>query len=255
MGATLASRGRYEKYKPADVTNERWEELLGADVNNLDHLPLTYGLTKSMIRNLRESQPGFLSEHEEDVLQAASLIHDWAEAIVGDITYGYKTVEQESEEMEHLVAILEKHYEDDNSDIKPLIIEAAGIVREPDTKLGHVFNTIERVGYMRTALRASRHVIADTTPDCEAGLRWLVADVFGNHPAVLIERSSTYVPVGVYLQNQCDAITKAFSIVSHSTFATNYPIEEQTRKETAFRSNQEAWEQWMNAEERATISA
>ncbi len=47
-GQKLAENVRYERYKPDDVTNQRWVELLGADVNNLTHLTLTYGLTRSL---------------------------------------------------------------------------------------------------------------------------------------------------------------------------------------------------------------
>jgi hypothetical protein len=69
LGAKLAANVRYAIYKPTEVTNERWEALLGADVNNLAHLSLTYGLAKSMVENLRQFQPGFLDPHEEIVLQ------------------------------------------------------------------------------------------------------------------------------------------------------------------------------------------
>jgi hypothetical protein len=243
LGATLADRIRYEKYKPAEVSNERWEDLLGADVNNLAHMPLTYGLTRSMIRNLQDTQPGFLNDHEEEVLQVTALIHDQAEAIVGDINYNDKTPEDEVEEMHHLSAILDEHYEGDTSDIKHIILEAAEVMKSPDSKLGHVFNTIERIGYMRTALRAAEHVKRGAAPDCEEELRWMTADVLGNHTVTLMERADDYIPVRIYLGNQAHVIDEAFSIVTPEVF-TNYPPEQRQSKELAHHSAYAAWRQW-----------
>ncbi|HUA13083.1 MAG TPA: hypothetical protein VL989_01110 [Candidatus Sulfotelmatobacter sp.] len=233
LGETLASRVRYTTYKPEEVTNERWEELLGADVNNLDHLALTYGLAKSMVRHLREERPDFLTPHEEDVLLVTALIHDWAEAIVGDINYNDKTPEQEAEEMRQLSAILGQHYDDDTTGIRELVLEASEVVSSPDSKLGKVFNTIERIGYMRTALRASEQARSGKAEDCAVGLKWLYSDVLGNHTVTLIERSEEYPMLRGYLLNQQHVIFSAFVGMSADVFM-NYPPEKRIAKQTAF---------------------
>jgi hypothetical protein len=147
--------------------------------------------------------------------------------------------------MRQLDAILDRHYGEDTSGIKDIILEAAQVVRDPSSKLGHAFNTIERVGYMRTGLRSALHVIEGTAPDCQEGLRWLAADVLSNHPAVLIERSAIYMPVRAYLYHQRYLITSAFGIVSPHTFTSNYPEEQQATKEAAFKTNQQAWTEWL----------
>lgn len=223
------------------MSNGRWEELLGADVNNLNHLPLTYGLSKSMVRNLRNLQPGLLNPREEEILQIAALIHDWAEAIIGDINYNDKTLEDEAEEMMHLAAILDQYYGEDVGDLRIKMLDDMAVVKDPNSKLGRIFNTIERVGYVRTALRASEHVHSGTAVECENALRWLAVDVLGNHPPVLIERSKQYAPVGLYLRNQAAVINRAFYGALTETFA-NYEPHEQQAKEAAFIASHEAWQ-------------
>lgn len=246
FGKTLASKVRYERYKPAGVTNERWTELLGADVGNLSHLQLTYGLTKSMNKHLQETQPGLLDQEEEELLKTAALIHDWGEAIVGDISYSDKTEEDEVEEREQLSIILDQHTDNKAPQMKELIEGAANnVVFNPDSKLGHIFNTVERIGYMRTGLRAGYHIQHGNAADCEHGLRWLVADVFGNIPPELLKRSATYIPVRDYLDSQSAEISRTFGLVHPETFE-NYLPEQREAKIAAFYSSRSAWVYWLS---------
>ena len=235
LGQKLAGQVRYDRYKPDEVSNERWTELLGADVNNLTHMPLTYGLTRNFIRALQDSQPGFLADGEEQLLQTAALIHDWGESVVGDITYSDKTEDDEAEERRQLDFILDEFSAHDAEEVKSLIKQAAAeIIFSPASRLGHVFNTVERVGYMRTALRAAKHVLDGTAPDCEDGFRWIVADVMGNHPVELIKRVDTYLPVRTYLMNVRVDIAKAFTVVEDQTFRMYPSFEQQRDKVKAF---------------------
>jgi len=245
-GQKLASQVRYDRYKPEDVSNERWVELLGADVNNLTHMPLTYGLTQDMIRQLDLSHPGLLNDGEKDELRVAALIHDWAEALVGDITYSDKTSSDEEEERLQFGSLLSAFEGENAADMSHLIANAADkIVFDPNSKLGQIFNTVERVGYVRTAIRASKHVRSGDAADCEEGLKWLVADVFGNHIEVLLERLGNYMPVYNYLSNQVDDIKKAFQVVTDDVFA-NYPVEQQGIKRDAFYQAKRAFNLWFS---------
>lgn len=242
LGQELATRVRYERYKDEGVTNERWQELLGADVNNLLHMPLTRGIARAINRNLRRDQPGFLTSHEEQVLETAAIIHDWAEVIVGDITYSNKTNQDEAQERNHLHKIIE-----DVAQMQPqlagLIFEAAeGVVFDDHTKLGNIFNTVERVGYMRTALRASEHIYAGTAADCETGFRWLMADVICNHVVTLVQRADQYVPVQRYLDDRADYIDRAFAVIEPTDF-DNYDDVTKPVKRLAYNEALAAWAQ------------
>ncbi len=244
LGQALGEQVRYERYKPHDVSNQRWIELLGADVGNLSHLPLTYGLTRSFVNQLNQHQPGFIDTPEESVLHTAALIHDWAEAIVGDITYSDKTEEDENEERVQLFSILEK-IEDIDPEIREFINRAMEeVLVKSDTKLSHMFNTVERVGYLRTALRAGKHVIDQTAPDCVEGFKWIVADVFGNHPSELIERASKYVPVKNYLTAVQEDILNVFSIVEPYVF-DYYAVEQREIKRDLFYQAQARFISWV----------
>jgi hypothetical protein len=234
-GQVLADQVRYERYKPDGVTNERWVEVLGADVNNLQHMPLTWGLAKDMIRGLRDSRPGYLDEHEELLIEVAAIIHDRGEAVVTDVTYSEKTDELEAAEQEVLTGMVDESHEIVKEAAHTVVFDRGG------NKLSRIFNTIERVGYMRTALRAARHIQNGTAPDCEAGLRWIVADVFGNHPEVLLERAAEYPPVQQYLYGVMDEITAAFGVVRRGTFG-NYDPSQKPDKIIAFYNNAATWE-------------
>lgn len=245
-GQRLASQVRYGRYKPEDVSNERWVELLGADVNNLTHMPLTFGLTQDMIRQLEMTHPELLIEEEKDELRVAALVHDWAEALVGDITYSDKTSSDEEEERLQFGSLLSAFEGEDAAEMSHLIAKAADeIVFDSNSKLGQIFNTVERVGYVRTAIRASKHVMAGDAADCEEGLKWIVADVFGNHIEVLLDRLGNYMPVYNYLTNQEDEIKKAFQLVTNDVFA-NYPTDQQEAKKEVFCRAKWAFNLWFS---------
>lgn len=244
FGKTLAGRVRYDRYKPKDVSNERWVELLGADVNNLTHLTLTYGLAQDFIHTAQTLQPDFLSSEDEQLLQVAALIHDWAESIVGDISFGDKTANDEVEEQAAFEANLASFYKGDltliNKARTEIVFDHTG-----KNKLGKVFNAIERVGYLRTALRAGDHIVCGDVMDCDDGLRWLVADVLSQQPKSLIAYAETLQPVRQYLANQQDKISLMFEIVATSddVFA-NYPPDQREAKRRQFSESLQAWLQY-----------
>lgn len=248
FGKVLAGRVRYERYKPASVTNERWVELLGADVNNLTHLTLTYGLTQDFIRTTERLQPGYLAEEDEQTLQVAALIHDWAESIVGDISYGDKTPADEVEEQLIFEAHVVEFYGGGAMDLidrarKEIVFDHAG-----ESKLGGAFNAIERVGYLRTALRASDHVIAHDAPDCEHGLRWIVADVLSQQPTPLQNHAESLKAVKQYLLREQERISIAYELVAndYSVF-DNYPSEQRDIKRRQFEQSYISWIAWLNS--------
>jgi hypothetical protein len=244
FGKTLAGRVRYDRYRPTGVSNERWVELLGADVNNLTHLTLTYGLAQDFIRTAQTLQPDLLTSEDEQLLQVAALIHDWAESIVGDISFGDKTANDEIEEQEVFEANLASFYDGDitliNKARTEIVFDHTG-----KNKLGQVFNAIERVGYLRTALRAGDHIIQGDAMDCDDGLHWLVADVLSQQPKALTAYAETLQPVGQFLANQHDKISLMFEIIARSDDVfDNYPVEQREAKRLQFSESYQAWQQY-----------
>ncbi len=238
-GEELAEKVRWDRYRPEGTSEAEWVGLLGADVNNLEHLRLTHGLTRVMIEQSRILQRGLLTSEDELLLETAAYIHDWGESVMGDITYSHKTEEHEKEEAFHLRGIVATLPVDD--DQHRLVREALEkVVLDPSSRLGHVFNTVERVGYVRTALRASSHVAGNTNAACENGFKWMIADSFGGHIPELIARSQMYLPVAEYLHNQAPYISQAFEWITDEVF-NNYPPEERGRRIEQFYG---AWEVW-----------
>jgi 5'-deoxynucleotidase YfbR-like HD superfamily hydrolase len=218
-GQQLATQVRFERYNLAGVSNERWIELLGRDVNNLEHMPLTNRLTWVMIERLRESQPDLLDEGEEELLLVAAMVHDWGEAIVGDTTYSEKTDDHETEERKAVAEILSA-FEDEEMEgmIEMIEYAATNIVFNAETKLGKIFNTIERIGYIRTAMRACRIVEDEIAPECNEGLKWLIADVMGNHVSVLLDRIADYPTLYDYFFENRSDLGRTFNVGDKANF-------------------------------------
>lgn len=247
-GHTLADKVRFGRYKPTDVSNERWVELLGADVNNLTHMPLTYGLIRTFISHLETMQPDYLNTEEVHTLQAAAITHDWAEAIVGDVSFGDKTEEQEQEERAAFKKHLAQFYTGDATELIDKARREVVFDHDGNTKLGEIFNATERIGYLRTALRASEHVLRQDALDCADGMRWLVADVLLQQVPTLLNYSNKFIPVESYLTNRQELISKSFELVdSNPEVFYNYAPDQQSTRHEQFNQAYEAWQSWIRS--------
>jgi hypothetical protein len=247
FGKKLGANVRYGVYKPADVSNQRWRELLGIDVNNLGHLQLSGNLAKAFTHDMDLHQPDFFKDDERDLLEVAALTHDWAEAVVGDINYGDKTSEHEAEERAQFEQNLAAFFTGKEEWLEELIQRALDeVIFSPDTKLGVAFNAIERVGYVRTALRAAERVENDEAEECEEGFRWLVADVFSRHISKLIEYAGVLPPVKTYLNNQETKISEAYEIIDDDVF-WNYPEEKRREIHNKFLDGKKDWDARLSA--------
>jgi hypothetical protein len=178
-GEKLSRDVRYDKYRPDHISKDEWVKLLGADVNNLTHMPLTYGIARAFINDARQHQPDLLNEGEEKLLLVAAISHDWAESITTDISYGDKTLANDEEEKLMFEQNVAQFYNGEDFD---LVDQARReVVFNHDSKVGELLNAVERIGYLRTALRAHDILLAGVSdPELKLGLEWLIFDVFSN---------------------------------------------------------------------------
>lgn len=249
-GQKLAGSLRWDRYKPQDVSPERWRKLLGVDANNLGHMPLTANLTRVLVSRIQETMPGHLSEEDAVVLELGAVSHDWGEAVVSDISYSDKTEADEALERSAFEQNLTAFYPEDSEEIMRLLKIAHGsVIFNPETRLGEVFNIVERIGYMRTGLRAAGHVQAGRIPDCDESFRWIVADVLGNQIPSLVEFAEKYPPVREYLVTMALDISRGFNVVHPGTFENYDESKKQLKSDMFSRAHTLFHEWWMSTPE------
>ena len=145
-GQTLDRGIRFADFKPVDIDNQTWVDVLGDDVNNLRHMPHTHRLAG------RFSAAEGLAEEDANTLLVTAMTHDWGEAIEGDIPLPFKTAEDDRREQAsfRLIAedLLGKYEGEELSDTVWKVLD------KEDEALGDTFRAIEYVGYNTTAMRA-----------------------------------------------------------------------------------------------------
>lgn len=152
-GTTLSQSTRFDSFrKQSGLSESEWWDLLGADVNTLRHLKLSYGITRWFC----QKDPSYTPD-EKYQLTLAATIHDWAESIFGDIEAPVKTGSHDEIEKRELHNIIdtfcEQHpeYTQIQSDMH-MVTDT--IIFTQETKLGKAFRAIELMGYCRTAIRS-----------------------------------------------------------------------------------------------------
>lgn len=224
-GQRLSKDVRYEKYNLADITHGEWIELLGRDVNNLEHMSLTHGIAVAFIRYSEQHQPDLMNDEEKRLILLVAITHDWGEAINGDISYSDKTADQEAQEQEDFdaVAVSREYGAFSYEEIK--VAQAVAFDHKVGD-LGRIFFAIEQLGYVRTAVKAADTVVSQDLPAKVAeGLTWLVADVFSNQVCKdgILKSSLEYDAVRAAIVSNISSIDAAFEyVLRHSEVFENY---------------------------------
>lgn len=221
-GETLKANIRYAPFKPQDMLNSLWEKTLGADVNNLDHLHLSLGMTRvflSLCANppkiwkRRVPKNAVFTPDEQRLLLFTAIVHDWAEAVIGDIPAPAKTQSDEALEMLTLRNIMNGMLEKKSRRVERegLISDVQKVLTDKTSKTGMAFYAIEGIGYMRTGLRAWQES-QQATGELKQNLVSLAKDVVPRQAQKLIRYAVFYPPVYSYLFNQQEPITQVVAI-------------------------------------------
>jgi len=253
-GKKLGKCIRWERYKAKNITNAKWEKILGPDANNLKHLRITYDLTRKFIsqsiypppprRKRIPLQAKFNIREQEDLLLAA-IIHDWGEAIVGDITVDLKTKAGENKEYDALKKIVKEIFEEKEN---RKILERAykvidEIISNRESKSGKAFNAVERMGYLVTCLRAWQKG-KNSGGSIKNSLLWIVNNVLSGQMIKLIEYSKIYPGVAVYLRTHRRVINEAYKNLPDSII-NNYKIKERNKKRKQLKLERESWNKFI----------
>lgn len=212
LGEELRGRTRFHVFQPESVSNRRWTDAAGPDTNNLLHMMETYRLTAAFLA----SSEG-LSKKEKELLLFTAIVHDMGEVVDGDIPDPDKTEDQEEEEMRMFSGILEYHLRDHMGEFERynLIGDVVDIMMDKESKLGRVFNSIEKLGYNTTALNCWRgyRMLKENEEELELrdGFRTLAHEVIVGDMPKLVNFSKEYQYVKLYLIQNRDYISDVLS--------------------------------------------
>lgn len=149
-GDTLRDNIRFGSFKPDFLENWQWAEILGQDVNNLEHMEHTAGLTAWYIFEADRLGVPF-SQVDQDILMTTAYTHDFAEAIDGDVPDPLKKTDDDTKRQErnsfYLVASAVTDYPDN---LTELVMD----VTQGRHRLSRDFRAIEIIGYIETGKKA-----------------------------------------------------------------------------------------------------
>jgi len=203
----LESSVRYERFIVKE-TFEDWYCLLGKDVLFLTHPHFTAKIAKEFINS--PNQTGLsLTNEEQALLVTASYIHDWGELKIGNLGIGDITFEQHNENHKKIeVSIFETVINSLPKDKERDLIHKAyqKIVMTKNSKLGEIFNVVERIGYLKTGLRAYKGIKGKRIKNWSG----LAGNVLSNQIIALIDYAKKYPYVKNFLNRKQKIINKIF---------------------------------------------
>ena len=217
-GEKLRSNIRYGPFKPSELSNAQWEKILGADVNNFNHLNLTLGLAKSFLSGCEKPQKkwegkvpekAIFTVKEKEALLLTAAVHDWGEAVIGDIPFPDKKKSDEELEMIYLRQIVhevvgEGRYQ---KECDKLADTVESVLTGKDGKLSKAFSAIERVGYARTGFRAWNSSRTHSGKVKES-LEHMGLQVVTDHLPTIVAHGEHYPPVDSFVKHHESIITK-----------------------------------------------
>ncbi|MDO8657773.1 MAG: hypothetical protein Q7K55_03470 [Candidatus Levybacteria bacterium] len=242
-GRSLGQKVRYDRYRPDSVSNNEWEKVLGPDVNNLKHLALTYGLTKHFVEaqnaSLSKQHPDLFTPQEQGILLVTAIVHDWGESVSGDWMFDLKTRANEEQE-ESVLAMLIAEIAEEEIDTRLSNHIIKKVLGDKTSKLGRAFNAIERLGYLRTGMRAWQQSY-NTNGELREGLIWLSENVFHNQIPTLIEYAKDYSPVLNALTNSSPIISDALENIPNDIFTKYDRPGEADKNKRFFEDAKDKW--------------
>ena len=196
---------RYDRFRVTETPGQ-WELLLGPDVVLLTHPKVVAQIAEDFV-----SYEGVtLTDEEQTLFSTAPWIHDLGELIIesdgiGDVSFDQKTDAHEKKEILIFDAVLNAI---PNSATKRLIKRAyQDVVIDRHSELGRMFNVVERIGYLLTAVRAYKGVDGNRIQNWKG----LVGNVLSNQIMPLLNYASEFAYVSyVLFEDNRQAINSMF---------------------------------------------
>lgn len=155
-GQTLVNNVRWGSFKPVWMENKHWEHILGDDVNNYRHMGYTALLAEQYVERTRGW--GYeMSEEDGQKLIDCAYIHDFPEAIDGDVPdpdkkFDKKTFAREKASMIKVLGSI--CTQNEAKEVAARVIP----IMQGRSLLSHHFRAIEVIGYTETTKRANEQL-------------------------------------------------------------------------------------------------
>lgn len=188
----LSTTLRYDRFRIAE-NPDQWRFLLGPDVVLLTHPQVVAQIAEDFV-----AYEGItLSDEEKVLFSIAPWIHDLGELIIegdgiGDISFDQKTDAHEIKEFAVFNTVLNAIPEGDKKEIIKRSYQE--IVMNRDSRLGRMFNAVERIGYLQTAIRAYTGIEGQRIQNWKG----LVANVLSNQIIPLLNYCTEF-PYATYI--------------------------------------------------------
>jgi len=153
-GDVLKENVRWGSYKPEWMGKREWVHILGEDSCNYLHMGYMAGLTRQYID--RTVGWGYELSHEDrELLMDTAYIHDFAEAIDGDVPDTEKVFDKETfaQERTSLIKVLGSVATD-----AVFLADRVLPVMQGKSVLAHHWRAIEVIGYAETAKKAGEQL-------------------------------------------------------------------------------------------------
>ncbi len=231
---------RYDRYRVLDEESpELWVSMLGPDVLSLTHPAVTAAICLRFA-DYNERNGIRLTQEEQIIFFTTPWIHDWGELKVdgfgvGDVSYSLRTDADEKIEAQvfHMVASTIGDMQ-----ARALFTEAYDTVAmDRTTKLGRMFNAVEQIGYLATAIRTYEGQSNQRIRNWSA----LCGNVLAHQIEKLLLYAQEYPYVGKVLQDHASVIDAMFEDVGKQPIG----IDREDRPfydAEKFRTAREAWE-------------
>lgn len=208
-------------------TNREWVNFLGPDVSGLTHPSVVAEIAQEFM-DYNASHGIVLSTEEQTLFLTAAWDHDWGELIidgegVGDVDFEQKTQTHERVEMRIFYLLLEQIPEGKAKDTIQRAYTEVAFNRE--SRLGRMFNAVERIGYLQTAINAAEGKVCQLDGRIEnvriAQWRGMAGSVLSNALETLLEYRKEYPYVKKILQERKNTISWMFETI----LSTDVPLD------------------------------
>ena len=222
----LGSTPRYERYMTGESIPD-WVSLLGPDVLLLTHGEATAEITDSFIL-YNENHGVTLTFEEETQLRLTPYLHDWGEIIiegegvgsdsigVGDLTFDDKNAANEAVEGTIFNKVISEIPDEEVKEAFHIAYQEVAMKR--DTKLGLMFNAIERLGYLQTAINA---FVGNEEGKRIKNWKGLAGNVVSNQISALLHYAKEYPYVKKFLDDEASAIDAIFAEIEEGDIPTD----------------------------------